>query len=72
MSKQSDLDQIKADIVNNNVCADLAKTATNLVFGDGNPDATIVFIGEAPGEQEDISGLPFVGRAGKLLDKYLF
>jgi DNA polymerase len=71
MSKQSDLDQIKADIVNNNVCADLAKTATNLVFGDGNPDADMVFIGEAPGKNEDLQGLPFVGAAGKFLEEML-
>ncbi len=45
----------------------LYKTATNLVFFDGNPDASLVFIGEAPGADEDAQGKPFVGRAGKLL-----
>lgn len=49
----------------------LSKTATNPVPGAGNPEAKIVFIGEAPGEQEDKQGLPFVGNSGKLLDKLL-
>jgi len=48
-------------------CA-LKHTATRLVFGDGNPQARIMFVGEAPGRDEDIEGLPFVGRSGKLLD----
>lgn len=46
----------------------LHEQATNLVFGKGNPDADIMFIGEAPGQEEDRQGIPFVGRAGKLLD----
>jgi uracil-DNA glycosylase family 4 len=71
MSKQSQLDDIKASIVVDKVCPELAKTATNLVFGDGNPDADIVFIGEAPGKNEDLQGLPFVGAAGKFLDEML-
>ena len=50
----------------------LHETRTNCVFGVGNPNADLMFIGEAPGEQEDLSGTPFVGRAGKLLDKFLF
>jgi len=49
----------------------LYKTATNPVPGDGNPEAKIVFIGEAPGFYEDQQGLPFVGNSGKLLDKLL-
>lgn len=69
--KQTLLDQIAADILNKNICPDLAKTATNLVMGDGNADADIVFIGEAPGKNEDIQGLPFVGAAGKFLDEML-
>lgn len=69
--KQAKLDQIKADILKDKVCPDLAKTATQLVFGDGNPDADIVFIGEAPGKNEDLKGLPFVGAAGKFLDEML-
>ena len=50
----------------------LGATRTNLVFGVGNENAEVLFIGEGPGEQEDLSGIPFVGRAGQLLDKYLF
>lgn len=49
----------------------LGKTRTKFVFGVGDPDANIVFIGEAPGRDEDLQGIPFVGRAGKLLDKML-
>ena len=52
-------------------CA-LHTTRTNCVFGTGNRSADLLFVGEAPGEQEDLSGTPFVGRAGKLLDQYLF
>jgi DNA polymerase len=50
---------------------ELSKTRTNVVFGKGNKNADILFIGEAPGEKEDIQGIPFVGRAGKQLDKLL-
>ncbi len=49
----------------------LKKTATQAVFGDGNPDADIVFIGEAPGKNEDLNGKPFIGAAGKFLNKML-
>jgi DNA polymerase len=52
-------------------CA-LGATRTNLVFGTGSPDARLMFIGEAPGEREDATGIPFVGAAGQLLDRYLF
>ncbi|MGA7803530.1 uracil-DNA glycosylase, partial [Bradyrhizobium sp.] len=51
-------------------CA-LKATATRLVFADGNPKARIMLVGEAPGREEDIEGLPFVGRSGKLLDRML-
>ena len=51
-------------------CA-LSKTRTNTVFGVGNPDANVVFVGEAPGRDEDLQGEPFVGRAGQLLTKIL-
>ena len=51
---------------------ELCKTRTNCVFGVGNTNADIMFVGEAPGQQEDLSGTPFVGRAGQLLDKYLY
>lgn len=69
--KQQGLDQIKADIIGQNVCPDLAKRATQLVFGDGNPDADVIFIGEAPGKNEDLQGKPFVGAAGKFLNEML-
>lgn len=49
----------------------LCKTRTNLVFGVGNENADLMFVGEAPGADEDASGIPFVGRAGKLLNSYL-
>lgn len=51
---------------------ELCKTRTNCVFGTGNRKAGLLFVGEAPGEQEDLSGVPFVGRAGQLLDKFLY
>ena len=51
-------------------CA-LAETRTHVVFGDGNPQAEIMFIGEGPGENEDLQGIPFVGRGGQLLDDML-
>ena len=50
---------------------ELCSTRTNLVFGVGNPNAEVMFIGEGPGEQEDLKGEPFVGRGGQLLDKML-
>jgi len=71
VTKQAKLDQIKADILKQNICPDLAKTAKQLVFGDGNIDADIVFIGEAPGKNEDEQGIPFVGAAGKFLNEML-
>jgi uracil-DNA glycosylase family 4 len=49
----------------------LHKTRTNLVFGDGNPNAKVMFVGEAPGADEDAQGIPFVGRAGQLLNRVL-
>ena len=69
--KELRLKQIAADITENNVCPDLAVTATNLVLGDGNSNADIVFIGEAPGKNEDEQGLPFVGAAGNFLNEML-
>ena len=50
----------------------LGDTRTNLVFGTGNRNADLMFVGEAPGEQEDLTGIPFVGKAGQLLDRYLY
>ena len=65
-----DLDSFKESICTCEKCP-LSQTRKNFVFGVGNPQADIVFVGEAPGEQEDLQGVPFVGRAGKLLDKIL-
>ena len=64
------LDKIKAACEACRAC-ELYKTRTNVVFGVGNPTASLMFIGEAPGKNEDETGIPFVGAAGKLLDKYL-
>ena len=50
----------------------LSATRTNLVLGTGSRTADLMFVGEAPGEQEDLEGIPFVGKAGQLLDRYLF
>lgn len=70
MNKEEELDRIAQEIKNCQKCP-LAKTATNAVPGDGDPDAQIMLIGEAPGYWEDQKGIPFVGRAGKLLDELL-
>lgn len=69
--KQQQLDRVRADIIQKNICPELAAQATNLVMGDGNLNADIVFIGEAPGKNEDEQGLPFVGAAGKFLNEML-
>lgn len=69
--KKSLLDNLYNKCKNCASC-ELHKTRNNIVFADGNPEtASIILIGEAPGENEDLQGLPFVGRAGKLLDDYL-
>jgi uracil-DNA glycosylase len=64
------LDELRAILDRFEGCA-LRATATQLVFADGNPQARLMFVGEAPGRDEDIEGLPFVGRSGKLLDRML-
>jgi len=69
--KQTKLDQLKAEILSKNVCPELAKNATHLVFGEGSANADIVFIGEAPGKNEDLQGKPFIGAAGKFLEEML-
>jgi len=69
--KQAALDALKAKILEANICPELAAQATQLVVGDGNPNADIVLIGEAPGKNEDEQGLPFVGAAGKFLNEML-
>jgi len=71
VTNQQRLDEIKTSIVDDRVCPQLATTATQLVFGEGNPSAEIVFIGEAPGKNEDLAGKPFVGASGKLLTEML-
>jgi uracil-DNA glycosylase family 4 len=69
--KQAQLDAIKARIVKDKITPELAKTAKKMVFGEGSPNADIVFIGEAPGKSEDETGRPFVGAAGKFLEEML-
>ena len=64
-------EELKQRCIDCRNCA-LGQTRTNCVFGVGDPDADLMFVGEAPGEQEDLSGIPFVGRAGQLLDKFLY
>ncbi len=66
----ANLDELRAILDRFEGCA-LRATATQLVFADGNPSARLMFVGEAPGRDEDIEGLPFVGRSGKLLDRML-
>ena len=68
--KSNSLESLKKSILNIKNC-DLKKQAKNIVFCDGNPKAKIMLVGEAPGANEDQEGLPFVGRAGILLDKML-
>src|SRR6516225_242003 len=64
------LESIRAEIGDCRRCR-LAPSRTNIVFGSGNPNAELVFVGEAPGFDEDQQGLPFVGRAGQLLTKII-
>jgi DNA polymerase len=64
------LDELRAILDRFEGCA-LKSTASQLVFADGNPEARLMLVGEAPGREEDIEGLPFVGRSGKLLDRML-
>lgn len=70
-SSQAQLDALAQKIIEADVCPELKAQATQLVMGDGNPDADIVFIGEAPGKNEDLQGKPFVGAAGKFLNEML-
>src|SRR5206468_4662937 len=64
------LEALRAMLERFDGCA-LKSTATRLVFADGNPQARVMFVGEAPGREEDIEGLPFVGRSGQLLNRML-
>jgi len=68
--KAKNLDLLKKSIISLKNC-DLKRLAKNIVFSDGNPKSKIMLVGEAPGANEDQEGLPFVGRAGQLLDKML-
>ena len=68
--KAKNLDLLKKSIISIKNC-DLKKHAKNIVFSDGNPKSKIMLVGEAPGANEDQEGLPFVGKAGQLLDKML-
>lgn len=70
MSKEKELEDLKT-ICNTCKACDLGKTRNNIVFSDGNVCAKIMLIGEAPGADEDKTGRPFVGRAGKLLNQFL-
>lgn len=67
---QQTLPLLQKSVKNCRKCS-LAETRKNVVFGEGNPKAKLMFIGEAPGEEEDIYGRPFVGKAGKLLDQLI-
>lgn len=64
------LQELRRSVMSCRKCA-LADTRKNVVFGEGNSRARLIFVGEAPGEDEDIQGKPFVGRAGKLLDQLI-
>ncbi|WP_457570149.1 uracil-DNA glycosylase [Desulfurobacterium sp.] len=65
-----ELEKLKEEVLKCKKCR-LAETRHNVVFGEGNPKTNLMFIGEAPGEQEDLQGRPFVGRAGQLLTRFL-
>jgi len=71
MEKAKKLSKLSDKILSDKVTPALASQASRLVFGSGNPDADIVFVGEAPGKKEDKTGEPFVGAAGKFLDEML-
>jgi uracil-DNA glycosylase family 4 len=70
-SKAHAMRTLEEEIIANNITPELAEQALRLVIGDGNLDAKIIFIGEAPGKKEDETGLPFVGASGKFLDQLL-
>lgn len=71
LSPEAGLDSLRASCEGCHACP-LWQTRTQTVFGVGNPRADLMFIGEAPGGEEDKTGIPFVGAAGKLLDRYLY
>ena len=69
-SKGRELQELKQLIINIKNC-ELKKNSNNIVFSDGNPNAKIMIVGEGPGANEDLEGVPFIGRTGELLDKML-
>ncbi len=69
--KAKALERIREEIGDCQRCIKLCKDRTHIVFGDGDPCAKLVFVGEGPGHDEDVQGLPFVGRAGQLLNKII-
>lgn len=71
MDTQAQLDALAQEIIDKDICPELRRQATQLVMGEGKPDADIVFIGEAPGKNEDLQGKPFIGAAGKFLNEML-
>ncbi len=68
---EMDWDMLEATCGDCHACP-LGESRTHVVFGTGSRTAELMFVGEAPGEQEDLSGIPFVGKAGQLLDRYLY
>lgn len=71
MSKSTEIDQLAKQIVADDICSVLRENATQLVMGEGDLDAKIMLIGEAPGKREDELGRPFVGASGKFLDEMI-
>ena len=69
MTKHDEMETLQKRIIEADICPALREQATQLVMGDGNLDADIVFIGEAPGKNEDEQGIPFVGAAGSFSTK---
>jgi len=70
INKKIALEKLRASIGNCKRCK-LSNKRNNIVFGEGNPEASLMFIGEAPGEEEDIKGKPFIGKAGQLLTRLI-
>ena len=70
-TKLEQLEKIKEEIIKEDICPELREGAKQMVFGEGDPNAEVVFVGEAPGKNEDEQGLPFVGAAGRFLEEML-
>lgn len=71
LNKSQQLEDLKQQIIDDQICSDLAAQAKQLVFGFGNLNSQVIFIGEAPGKKEDETGVPFVGASGRFLDEML-